>query len=82
MAVGTRLTSKGQVTIPKGIRQRAGLKPGDEVAFSIDAGGVISLQRADAVERFHAALARIRRDPPVKGVTTDEIMAMTRGEEH
>lgn len=32
----TRLTKKGQVTIPAGIRRRLGLKPGDRVRFEVD----------------------------------------------
>lgn len=36
---GTRITSKGQVTIPKHVRDRMGVKPGDEVIFVEDEGG-------------------------------------------
>jgi len=35
-----RITAKGQVTIPQEVRQRAGLMPGTDVEFEIDAGGV------------------------------------------
>ena len=28
-----KVTSKGQVTIPKAIRERLGLRPGEEIAF-------------------------------------------------
>ncbi len=38
MSVST-LTSKGQTTIPKEIRHRLGLKPGDKLRFVIDANG-------------------------------------------
>lgn len=31
----SRITSKGQVTIPKNIRQVLGVKPGDRVAFEL-----------------------------------------------
>lgn len=34
-----RITSKGQVTIPKDVRDRLGLRPGDEIDLVEDAGG-------------------------------------------
>lgn len=36
-----RLTQKSQVTIPKQFRAALGLKPGDEVEFTIEKGGVV-----------------------------------------
>jgi AbrB family looped-hinge helix DNA binding protein len=35
-----RVTSKGQVTIPVEVRERAGLLPGTEVAFEVDGDSV------------------------------------------
>ena len=35
----TRVTSKGQVTIPKAVRERLGLRPGDEIEFVEDGQG-------------------------------------------
>jgi AbrB family looped-hinge helix DNA binding protein len=35
----TKITSKGQVTIPKDVRERLGLRPGDEIEFIEDSGG-------------------------------------------
>lgn len=35
----TRLTSKGQVTIPQEVRRRLGLRPGDEIEFVEDRDG-------------------------------------------
>jgi antitoxin PrlF len=38
MAWITTLTSKGQVTIPKEIRDELGLKPSDKIVFSLEDG--------------------------------------------
>ena len=76
--MATRLTSKGQVTIPKPIRDRLRLKPGMAVEFSLADDGRIVLSRADGrtpLSRFE----RLRGTATVK-LTTDEIMAMTRGD--
>jgi antitoxin PrlF len=41
--LGTSITSKGQVTIPKDIRKTLGLKAGDRVAFVADGDKAILL---------------------------------------
>ncbi len=41
----TRVTQKGQVTIPAAVRKYLGLKPGDSVRFEL-AGDMVSLKRA------------------------------------
>ena len=40
-----RITSKGQVTIPQVVREKAGLHPGSEVEFAIEDGKVICAAR-------------------------------------
>ena len=77
--MATRLTSKGQVTIPKSIRDRLGVKPGDEVEFVANEAGPVIVRSANAVRHFTETLARIRLNPPIKGYSTDEILDMTRG---
>ena len=37
----SRITSKGQTTIPKRIRESCGLRAGDSVVFTIDDGAVV-----------------------------------------
>jgi AbrB family looped-hinge helix DNA binding protein len=37
----TKMTAKGQITLPVAIRKRLGLKPGDKVGFIMDGGGAI-----------------------------------------
>lgn len=36
-----RVGPKGQVVIPKALRDRLGIQPGDEVSFSLADGGVL-----------------------------------------
>ncbi|MFN0022882.1 MAG: AbrB/MazE/SpoVT family DNA-binding domain-containing protein [Parvularculaceae bacterium] len=74
-----RITSKGQVTIPQEIRERAGLLPNTEVEFEFD-GRVVRLRKAKKTttpSRGAALVARMRGRGDVK-MTTDEIMALTR----
>lgn len=62
----TTLTSKGQVTIPKRIRDELKLLPGAQVQFSVNAAGELVLQRPRpvkagrrvALDRFEAARGR------------------------
>ena len=76
-----RITSKGQVTIPIAIREKAGLMPNTEVDFEFD-GQDVRIRRArrkKGLNRGEALIARMRGRGDVK-MTTDEIMALTRGE--
>jgi len=76
-----RITSKGQVTIPIAIREKAGLMPNTEVDFDFD-GQYVRLRRARrkrGLNRGEELVARMRGRGDVK-MTTDEIMALTRGE--
>lgn len=77
-----QITSKGQVTIPQEIRNRLGLLPHTEVEFEI-AGDHARIRRARPKNDFGArgrnVLRALRGTADVK-ITTDEIMALTRGE--
>ncbi len=42
----TTMTSKGQVTIPKEIRQRLGLRQGDQLVFRFDEQGKLTVEPA------------------------------------
>lgn len=53
----SRLSSKGQVTIPKEIRKTIGLKPGDMITYEVQ-NGVVTLARVESFDAaFHAALS-------------------------
>ncbi len=44
MADATTMTSKGQVTVPREIRDRLGLKSGDKMAFTMLSDGTIVMR--------------------------------------
>jgi len=75
-----RITSKGQVTIPADIREKAGLLPNTEVGFDFD-GKVVRLRplASGAKGRGARVVAQLRGRGDV-AMSTDEIMALTRGE--
>jgi AbrB family looped-hinge helix DNA binding protein len=77
-----RITAKGQVTIPQAIREQAGLLPETEVEFVMDRGGVRIVKiTPKKVGRGARAIDRLRRGAQSVSMSTDEIMALTRGEE-
>jgi AbrB family looped-hinge helix DNA binding protein len=74
-----RITSKGQVTIPAAIRERAGLLPQTEVEFEFD-GRAVSIVRAKQGKRASRGarvVAHLRGRGDVV-MSTDAIMALTR----
>jgi len=78
----SRMTSKGQVTIPKRIRDYLGLRPGSEVEFRYKGDGKITLKVAETKtserQRLREALAALRGSAG-PGMSTDEVMRLTRG---
>ncbi|HET6520309.1 MAG TPA: AbrB/MazE/SpoVT family DNA-binding domain-containing protein [Geminicoccaceae bacterium] len=77
-----RITSKGQVTIPVAIRERAGLLPDTEVDFEFD-GEAVRIVKAKAPRRESRGQRAVRllRGTGTVRMSTDEIMALTRGED-
>ena len=78
-----RITSKGQVTIPADIRERAGLLPETEVDFEFD-GKVVRIVPVAARRkpgRGDRLVAHLRRSKGDIAMTTDEIMVLTRAPE-
>ncbi len=75
-----RITSKGQVTIPIDIRERLGLLPNTEVRFEVEGNAVrIVRERKSSQSRGQTLLERMR-GRATSGMSTEEIMALTRGE--
>jgi len=79
--MATTMTSKGQVTIPKRVREALRLAPGDSVDFAVDPTGQVVLQRVAPKstakrDRFESARGKAQ----VKW-RTDELMALLRGDD-
>jgi AbrB family looped-hinge helix DNA binding protein len=73
-----RVTSKGQVTIPQKVRRQLGITPGSEVDFELDNGGA-RLVRVRVGEG--EAIAGRMRGRATVAMSTEEIMALTRGDD-
>ena len=53
----SRLSAKGQVTVPKEIRDSLGVKPGDMISYDVQ-DGVVILRRVEPFDAaFHKALS-------------------------
>ncbi len=76
-----RITSKGQVTIPLAIREKAGLLPNTEIEIELD-GRAVRMRRArrKSSRGRGAQLVAHMRGRGDKTMSTDEIMALMRGE--
>lgn len=76
MDTRAKVTSKGQVTIPKGVRDALGLHAGDELLFRVERSGAVMAKTPDFLE-----LAGTVAVPAGKrGSSWDEVVARTRGE--
>jgi AbrB family looped-hinge helix DNA binding protein len=82
-----RVTSKGQVTIPISIRDQFGIQPNTEVRFVVRKGHVVlekaagrgSMKRPSRGEAIVSRLRTARRTGR-SPMTTDQLIALTRGE--
>lgn len=79
-----QITEKGQVTIPKRLRDAAGILPGSQVSFSLE-GGKIIIRKAgmgtdDRRKSLRAAAARVRKslDESFRQMDSEGIMAFLR----
>ncbi|MCK5841547.1 MAG: AbrB/MazE/SpoVT family DNA-binding domain-containing protein [Candidatus Sabulitectum sp.] len=70
------VTAKGQVTIPKNIREELGIKPETDIDFREDNGKfyIVRISKPKITGKFN----KLRGIATAK-MTTDEIMSLTRG---
>ena len=74
-----RITSKGQVTIPIDIRERAGRLPHTEVEWIMEDGKVV-LRPADGLTRGQRLVERLRNSATANtDMSADELFEMMRG---
>ena len=78
-----RVTSKGQVTIPKDVRDSAGIKPGSDVAVVFEEGVIKVLRKARTAkstdQQDYARWLKRVRGTATAGISTEEILNATRG---
>lgn len=83
-----RVTTKGQVTIPKEVRDALGIKPGSEVDFILEDGDARLVRAQDRsgesraermVRRFRDAAKRLKVREEFAGMSSDEYMDLIRG---
>ncbi|MBC8037649.1 MAG: AbrB/MazE/SpoVT family DNA-binding domain-containing protein [Rhizobiales bacterium] len=79
-----RLTSKGQVTIPKAVRDKLGIKPGGNVGFEEEGDKIVLVNEEakaveDAAERMIRHMVEFGRKAKRIPMTDKELMELTRG---
>jgi antitoxin PrlF len=77
-AMSTKVTSKGRLTVPRRVREYLGIEPGTEIAFRWPGNGSVVIKRADGT-RPPSGIAKLPGSAG-HGPSTDEIMALLRGE--
>lgn len=75
-----RVTTKGQVTIPQAIREKLNIRPASNVEFKVAEDGRVYIVKMDDSDNNQDKFRQLRGAATVK-LTTDEIMALTRGDE-
>lgn len=74
MDVAARLTSKGQITLPKAIRDALGLHEGDRVVFRVEGNYAVLARTADLLE----LAGSVPVSPAARGVDWEDVRDHTR----
>ena len=74
MDAAARVTSKGQVTVPKVVRDALGIKKGDRVVFRVEGNRAVLARTAD----FLSLAGSVRVPATKRNVAWDEVIRKTR----
>ena len=74
MDASARITSKGQVTIPKSVRDALGLDEGDEIVFRVEQTRAVVAKTADFLDMAGAVAVPSAK----RGTPWDEVLRQTR----
>jgi antitoxin PrlF len=79
--MATTVTVKGQVTLPKKVREAVGIKPGDTVEVSATASGGVYIEKPGGADDYKARLYALSKRRLIRDkMTTDEFMKEMRGD--
>ncbi len=70
-----KVTSKGQVTIPKKVREKLGVHPGEDVGFE-EKNGLIYIQKTVKISPFDKWVGRLKQ---LEGQQSDDLVKELRG---
>ena len=76
MDVAAKVTSKGQVTVPKAVREALGIKEGDAIVFRVEGTRAVLARTPDFLDL--AATIAVPADK--RNVAWDDVVRRTRGE--
>ena len=76
MDAAAKVTSKGQITVPKAVRDALGIQEGDEVVFRVEGNRAVMARTPDLLD-----LAGSIRVPAAKrNVAWDDVLRRTRAD--
>jgi antitoxin PrlF len=73
-----RVTSKGQVTIPKKVRERLGVHPGEDVGFE-EKDGLLVVSKVVTKSPFEKWVGKLKH---LKGKRSDDLVKEARGHDN
>ena len=76
--ITAKVTSKGQVTIPKKVREKLGVNPGEDVGFE-EKDGVMLIRKAITKSPFDKWVGKLKH---LKGQRSDELVKDMRGHDN